>query len=97
MQLREDVCWLALGICIMHPTELSAAQAMDLLCPPRYCPGYNEKIIQADELARAFIALRTQGLGYAEIGRLYGSHRGTVYHKIQQYKQRLERDEARRR
>ena len=94
MQLREDVCWLVLGVCILHPAELSAAQAMDLLCPPRYCPGYNEKIIQADELARAFIALRAQGLGYAEIGRLYGSHRGTVYRKIQQYQKRLAKRRA---
>ena len=92
--LRKEISYLALAMCIL--TDLSPEQALNRLCPPRLCPGTGDRLSVANEAGATMYEMRQRGMGYADIGRQFGMSRGAVYRRIQQYKKRLERDEARR-
>ena len=84
--LRKEISYMALAVCIL--TDLSPEEAFNRLYPPTWA----EKMAVSNALAVTIIEMRSQGMGYAEIGRQLGMGRGTVYRRIQQYRERLKRE-----
>jgi hypothetical protein len=82
MVIREDICWMALAICIMKSVEIE--HAFEMIAPDPFVSLEAKRRFKDQKMAE----LRDEGCTWDEVGQAFGLAGNAAFKRVTRFKRR---------